>query len=59
MSAKETLLTRNFILGFFSSLALTMVFFVYYTGMSMYTLEVLGKDTVIAGTITGISCMFF
>ena len=54
MSAKETLLTRNFILGFFSSLALTMVFFVYYTGMSMYTLEVLGKDTVIAGTITGI-----
>ena len=54
MMTSETLLTRNFILGFFSSLTLTMVFFVYYTGMSMYTLEVLGKDTVIAGTITGI-----
>ncbi len=50
----EALLTRNFVLGSLATLSLTMVFFVYYTGMSMYTLNVLNEDTVIAGVITGI-----
>jgi len=49
----EPLLTRNFVLGFLATLSLTMVFFVYYTGMSMYTLNVLDEDTFVAGVIAG------
>lgn len=47
------MLTRNFLLATFSSLFLTMVFFVYFTGMSIYIIDSLGCDTLIAGIMTG------
>ena len=50
----ERLMTRNFVLATLAGLFLTMVFFVYFTGMSLYIIDGLGETTTTAGVLTGI-----
>ncbi|AGI47767.1 Arabinose efflux permease [Thermoplasmatales archaeon BRNA1] len=47
--AKERLFSGNFVLCTLASFFYTIMFFMFYTGMSSYTTEELGCSTIIAG----------
>ena len=52
--AKERLFTRNFILCTVINFFFTMFFFMFFTGMSSFSMDVLGADSTLAGLTASI-----
>ncbi len=52
--AKEPLFTRNFALCTLTGFCITIVFFMFYTGMSSYASDVLGAGSTVAGLVASI-----
>lgn len=51
---KEPLFTRNFVLCTVTSFCFTIVFFMFYTGMSSYSSDVLGAGSTVSGLVASI-----
>jgi len=52
--AKERLFTRNFVLCTVINFFFTMFFFMFFTGMSSFSMDVLGADSTLAGLTASI-----